>query len=128
MRHDVQLLVDSGVIDLPVSAWPIAASDLANALGSIAEATSRAPGLGARGPGSGLRDFQAPLLRRPARRRRAPAFPGQRRQTPPSASKSARPPRPTQLRTFADTPREEGEVSLYASQLSSAHATAAACR
>ena len=32
VRHDIQLLVDSGVIDLPMTYWPIAASDLANAL------------------------------------------------------------------------------------------------
>ena len=53
VRHDVQLLVDSGVIDLPVSAWPIAASDLANALGRISEATSRTPGLAGEGGGQG---------------------------------------------------------------------------
>ena len=38
VRHDVQLLVDSGVIDLPMSAWPIAASDLANALSALSTA------------------------------------------------------------------------------------------
>ena len=32
VRHDLQLLVDSGVIDLPITYWPIATSDLAHAL------------------------------------------------------------------------------------------------
>ena len=41
VRHDVQLLVDSGVIDLPMSAWPIAASDLANALSKIPDSVPR---------------------------------------------------------------------------------------
>src|SRR5688572_2235709 len=32
VRHDLQLLVDSGVIELPLTAWPIAVSDIAFAL------------------------------------------------------------------------------------------------
>jgi hypothetical protein len=32
VRHDIQLLVDSGVMDMPMSGWPIATSDLARAL------------------------------------------------------------------------------------------------
>ena len=31
-RHDIQLLVDDGVIDIPLSQWPIATADLAQAL------------------------------------------------------------------------------------------------
>ena len=38
VRHDIQFLVDSGVIDLPVTYWPIAASDLANALSNLSRA------------------------------------------------------------------------------------------
>ena len=32
VRHDVQFLVDEGVIELPMSAWPIPAADLSAAL------------------------------------------------------------------------------------------------
>ena len=32
VRHDIQLLVDDGVIDIPLSQWPIATADLAQAL------------------------------------------------------------------------------------------------
>jgi Capsule assembly protein Wzi len=32
VRHDIQLLVDDGVIDIPLSHWPIATADLAQAL------------------------------------------------------------------------------------------------
>ncbi|MGL6223305.1 MAG: hypothetical protein ACRC6L_06945, partial [Steroidobacteraceae bacterium] len=49
VRHDVQLLVDSGVIDLPMSAWPIAASDLANALDKIPAAPAPSPALAGEG-------------------------------------------------------------------------------
>ena len=31
-RHDIQLLVDDGVINIPLSQWPIATADLAQAL------------------------------------------------------------------------------------------------
>ena len=114
VRHDVQLLVDSGVIDLPMSAWPIAASDLANALGSIPRdsivSLSRLCG---RGPGSGLGDVPKPLsaaqLAAIARLRSLASEGNATLGVEVGAAA-----RPTQLRTFADTPREEGEVSLYA--------------
>ncbi len=32
VRHDIQMLVDDGVIDIPLSEWPIAASDVSRAL------------------------------------------------------------------------------------------------
>ncbi len=32
VRHDIQMLVDDGVIDIPISEWPIATSDVATAL------------------------------------------------------------------------------------------------
>ncbi|HWJ05189.1 MAG TPA: hypothetical protein VNS57_05300, partial [Steroidobacteraceae bacterium] len=40
VRHDVQLLVDGGVIDLPTTYWPIATSDLANALDHLSRAST----------------------------------------------------------------------------------------
>ena len=49
-RHDIQLLVDDGVIDIPLSQWPIATADLAQALAAaerkygLAEESSGADG------------------------------------------------------------------------------------
>ena len=112
VRHDVQLLVDSGVIDLPVSAWPIAASDLANALGRIPEATARAPALAAAGQSQGAatsKPLSAAQLAAIARLRSLASEGDATLGVEVGVAA-----RPTQLRTFADTPREEGEVSLYA--------------
>ncbi len=118
VRHDVQLLVDSGVIDLPMSAWPIAASDLANALGKIPElvfidcSTPAAAGEG-RGEGSGKKGSAKPLSAAQLAaiaRLRSLASEGDATLGIEVGAAA----RPTQLRTFADTPREEGEVSVYA--------------
>ncbi len=119
VRHDVQLLVDSGVIDLPMSAWPIAASDLANALGRIPESPSpssapmAATAAEGRGEGSGKKGsakaLSAAQLAAIARLR---SLASEGKATLGVEVGAAA--RPTQLRTFADTPREEGEVSLYA--------------
>ena len=108
VRHDVQLLVDSGVIDLPMSAWPIAASDLANALGRIpgSAASVATPGAAEGGAGRQLTAAQlAAVARLRSLAREGNATLGV------EVGAAAR---PTQLRTFADTPREEGEVSVYA--------------
>ena len=112
VRHDVQLLVDSGVIDLPVSAWPIAASDLANALGRISEATSRTPGLAGEGGGQGSANSKPLTAAQLAAVARLRSLVSEGNATLGVEVGAAA--RPTQLRTFADTPREEGEVSLYA--------------
>jgi len=105
VRHDIQLLVDSGVIDLPMSAWPIAASDLAHALSAQASgAPSPAPA--GEGRGEGLSAAQlAAIARLRSLAREGHATLGV------EVGAAAR---PTQLRTFADTPREEGELSIYA--------------
>ena len=112
VRHDVQLLVDSGVIDLPMSAWPIAASDLASALGRIPESSSRAPALTGEGRGEGSatsKPLSAAQLAAIARLRSLA-----REGNATLGVEVGAAARPTQLRTFADTPREEGEISLYA--------------
>ncbi len=105
VRHDVQLLVDSGVIDLPMSAWPIAASDLANALSALSTARAgEGGGEGSAAPSLTLAQ-QAAISRLRALAREGNATLGV------EVGAAAR---PTQLRTFADTPREEGELSVYA--------------
>ena len=42
LRHDVQLLIDTGVVNVPTSAWPIALGDIHNALAEI-ETTKLSP-------------------------------------------------------------------------------------
>jgi len=110
VRHDVQLLVDSGVIDLPMSAWPIAASDLANALSKVPDATASATASstsqGGKGSGAGLSAAQLAAISR-LRRLASEGNASFGYEVGAAA-------RPTQLRTFADTPREEGEISVYA--------------
>jgi Capsule assembly protein Wzi len=110
VRHDVQLLVDSGVIDLPMSAWPIAASDLANALGRIPETSSRAATL--TGESQSLATSQPLSAAQLAAVARLRSLASEGRASLGVEVGAAA--RPTPLRTFADTPREEGEVSLYA--------------
>ena len=46
VRHDVQLLVDGGVIELPMSAWPIPAADLAAALAKARPSPRPSPAKG----------------------------------------------------------------------------------
>jgi hypothetical protein len=95
-----------------MSAWPIAASDLASALGRIPESTSRAPSLAGEGGGQGSansKPFSAAQLAAIARLRSLASEGNASLGVEVGAAA-----RPTQLRTFADTPREEGEVSLYA--------------
>lgn len=92
VRLDVQLLVDEGVMNLPMSAWPLAASDLAAALPQEREAR--------------LAPAQAAAV---ARLRKL-------LDTGSEAAVELRgAARPTTLRTFEDTPREEGELSAWVS-------------
>jgi hypothetical protein len=100
-RHDLQLLVDEGVIDLPVSGWPIPTPDIANALDSVGTddaATSDRPQLTA-----AQRAAVARLRRYASEGRVTPGF---------EVSGAAR---PMELRTFAAEPREEGELSAWIS-------------
>ncbi len=109
VRHDIELLVDSGVIDLPITYWPIATSDLAHALeiagqggGSTGSPTAAEDG---RGESSWSPAQQAALTRL-----RALASEGHATLVT-EVSGAAR---PTVLRGFQDTPREEGELTAYA--------------
>jgi hypothetical protein len=95
LRHDIQMLVDDGVIELPTSSWPIATSDLAAAL---ARAGDRADGQAA--ARSSAHDLALKRLRSIAREGRVERWV--------EIDAAAR---PTALRTFADTPREEGELT-----------------
>jgi hypothetical protein len=96
IRHDIQFLVDSGAIDLPVTYWPIAASDLANALANESV-----------GDGRLLTPAQQAAL---ARLRRLTS---EGRAT--VGVELAGAARPMQIRTFADVPREEAQLTAYAS-------------
>jgi hypothetical protein len=117
-RHDLQMLVDDGVIDLPVSGWPIAVSDVAHALSKLPEPGKETPAATPAEPSfwPGRRDSQRPVILNAAQ---AAAVARLKR----LASKGrwslvtevGGAARPTQLRTFDDTPREEGEFNAWAS-------------
>ncbi len=105
VRHDLQMLVDDGVIDLPVSGWPIAVSDVAAALARIPRPrTTSAAAPGANGTLTAAQQAAIERLRRIASEGR-PTLAGEVRAAA----------RPTPLRTFEDTPREEGELSAWIS-------------
>jgi len=112
-RLDLQLLVDDGVIDLPVSGWPIAVSDIAAALARVPESRpSPQPSpassgeRGGEGP-SGLTPAQSAAITR-LRKLAAEGRPSLGVEVRAAA-------RPTTLRTFEDEPREEGELTGWAS-------------
>jgi len=112
-RLDLQLLVDEGVIDLPVSGWPIAVSDIAAALARVPESRpSPQPSpassgeRGGEGP-SGLTPAQSAAITR-LRKLAAEGRPSLGVEVRAAA-------RPTTLRTFEDEPREEGELTGWAS-------------
>ena len=110
LRHDVQLLVDDGVINLPVSGWPIAVSDLAYALSllpSPSAVSAPPPGEVERRAGEGLTPAQSAAVAR-LRRVASEGYPTVGFELAGAA-------RPMQIRTFADVPREEGELDVYAS-------------
>ena len=96
-RLDVQLLVDDGVINLPMSGWPIAASDLANALTKV--------------PASSGSNQLAPAHAAAIARLRTLATEGR----PTLGYELRAAARPSVLRTFDDEPREEGEVTGWTS-------------
>jgi hypothetical protein len=112
VRHDIQLLVDSGVINLPMSGWPIAISDLANALSNArSDSTPTSANVGEnRGKSRGSGVTFSPAQSAALSRLRRIASEGHITLGVELAGAG----RPTQLRTFADTPREEGEISVSA--------------
>jgi len=98
VRHDIQLLADSGLIDLPVTYWPIATSDLAHALDAyLSRSHTR-------------ESTPTPAQQLAIQRLRRIAREG----TPTLGLEVSGAGRPTTLRTFEDTPREEGELTGYA--------------
>jgi len=111
-RHDLQLLVDEGVINLPMSGWPIAVSDVAAALARVPEAKLSPPPASAnaaegKADGAELTPAQSVAIAR--LRKLATEGPATLGVEVRAAA------RPTILRTFDDEPREEGELSGWAS-------------
>jgi hypothetical protein len=96
VRHDVQLLVDTGAIDLPTTGWPLAASDLANALDHSRHESKEAALTAAQ---------QAAMTRL-----RRIASPGRGTYGFDVAGAA----RPMPIRGFAETPREEAELHAHA--------------
>jgi hypothetical protein len=107
-RHDIQLLVDDGIMDIPMSAWPIAVSDLAAAIAGAdksraADGESGSAGAGAEGvpPLTAAQAAALARLRRIADSEDTGLF---------AELQGAA--RPEELRTFWNEPREEGELAL----------------
>ncbi len=109
VRHDLQLLVDEGVINLPMSTWPIAVSDLAAALTRIGQNPGgrSSKTTSDQVAASRLTPAQAAAVRRLRRYARE----GQ----PQIGSELRATNRPMVLRTFADEPREQAEISAWVS-------------
>jgi hypothetical protein len=100
LRHDIQLLADEGIIRTPVTTWPMSWPDIArDVLAADAEA-SRNP----------LIDGALLRVQRAARTAAAVGPAG-------LELRVAGVGEPTELRTFSDTPRDEGEVSAAMSWL-----------
>lgn len=96
-RHDIQLLADQGVIAAPVLAWPMAWSEVARAVRDVSpEAAAGLP--------EGLGDALS--------RVRAAADAAE---TGGQVAWRAAAAEPEELRTFLDSPREEGELAVAAS-------------
>ena len=110
-RHDLQMLVDDGVIDLPVSGWPIAVPDVAAALSRIPSPRPSPASTGEGGPGRSEGAGLTPAQSAAVARLRKIASEGR----PALGVEVRAAARPVQLRTFDDTPREEGELSAWAS-------------
>jgi hypothetical protein len=99
VRSDIQLLADAGIVRGPVTTWPMSWPDVARDVLGADESrldTATADAL--------LR------IRRLARDASAHGYAG-------LGARASAAREPAQLRTFDDTPREEGEVSIRASWL-----------
>lgn len=101
LRHDIQLLADAGIIRSPIMTWPMSwpdiSRDVVNAAGETQSYTD---------------DVNAALAR-VRRAANAAAINGLKGLQLRAVASSD----PTYLRTFADTPREQGELSAGASWL-----------
>jgi hypothetical protein len=94
LRHDLQYLVDSGLIDIPLTAWPIPSADVAWALERSA----------------GIKDLSSGQRAAVSRiRQRLAAYQRDAVRFSAHASAAAE---PILLRTFENTPREEGEIGI----------------
>jgi Capsule assembly protein Wzi len=93
LRHDIEMLVDEGVLASPVTVWPMSWPQIARDIEAYSDGAKLRPGLAA-------------ALERVRARARSESEPGTR-----LAGRVALSARPTELRTFADVPREEGELA-----------------
>jgi Capsule assembly protein Wzi len=92
VRHDIELLVDEGVIDVPVTVWPMSWPDVLRALDSSRDVQQLSAGAHA-------------AFARLQRQARLAARSGGTLSWRAAASA-----RPTDLRTFESVPREPGEI------------------
>jgi hypothetical protein len=99
LRSDIQLLADAGILRGPVTTWPLSWPDIAR--DALAASLS------------GLDESTADSLLRVQRLSRAASAIGYAG----AGVRVSGAYEPTQLRGFADTPREEGELALRASWL-----------
>jgi hypothetical protein len=98
LRSDIQLLADAGILRGPVTTWPISWPDVAR------------DSLAVKGEFDAATSAALIRVQRLARAASSPGFAG-------AGIRVSGSHEPTSLRTFADTPREEGEVALRASWL-----------
>ena len=101
LRHDVQMLSDAGLLTGPSMSWPMGWSHVARDLAQI-DSTRLSPG----------QQAAADRLRSRAQREMRAGGVGLSVELAGAVD-------PTQLRTFEDTPREEGEMTLSADWLGS---------
>jgi hypothetical protein len=99
LRSDIQLLADAGILHGPVTTWPLSWPDILRDVRAAKEA--------------GLDEATADALLRVQHLARSAASPGYAG----LGMRVSGAYQPTTLRTFAETPREEGEVGLRASWL-----------
>jgi Capsule assembly protein Wzi len=92
VRHDIQLLVDEGLLDVPVTVWPMSWPQVLRELENVRDTGQASAGALA-------------ALARVERRARSAASSGGSLTWRVAASG-----RPTDLRTFESVPREEGEI------------------
>jgi hypothetical protein len=110
VRHDLQMLVDEGIINIPMSEWPISVADLAAALDAVKQDNPAALARTTTTPGAG----KSPRLTLA----QAAAFERLRRLASPTDTgffaEARAAARPEELRTFWDEPRStyEGAVGV----------------
>jgi len=98
LRHDIEMLADAGILSGPITTWPISWPDVARSVNA-----AQLPD----GASAALRDSLM-RVQSAARREAKAGFDG-------LAIRASGASDPDPLRTFADTPREEGELEARAS-------------